>query len=94
MKSQVVALIEQHGVYGLGGMDGCACTDFQVHNVSVSVQCHRPSGGPSVTVRGKHFDVTPQEVRDVAAAVLRSLRTHWRYTDVKIHLSDSHGEGE
>lgn len=88
MKSQAVDLIKQHGIFGLSRMDGCACANFEVQNIAVEVCCHRTSrdglDGPAVIVSSTHMDVTEDELREVAAAVLKSLRSHWRYTKVNV----------
>lgn len=34
-------LIKQVGIYGLCYSDGCPCTNFEVHGVSVDVSCHK-----------------------------------------------------
>ncbi len=47
--SEVVSLIRQHGVGGLGGYDGCACSHFHVLGVYVDVQCRK--SGPANTIK-------------------------------------------
>lgn len=34
-------LIKRVGIYGLGGNEGCPCTNFEVQSVHVGVSCHK-----------------------------------------------------
>jgi hypothetical protein len=38
---EAIALIKQHGLYGLGGSDGCRCVHFHIQGVSIDVSCHK-----------------------------------------------------
>lgn len=46
-------LIRQHGIYGLGGHEGCPCTEFSIQGVNVSVSCHKSES--LIRVWSKHI---------------------------------------
>lgn len=41
----VIDLLDQHGVYGLAGSDGCRCAHFSVQQVNINISCHKSNGG-------------------------------------------------
>lgn len=38
-------LLNQHGVYGLAGYDGCRCAHFSVQGVNIDIGCHKSNSG-------------------------------------------------
>lgn len=49
-----IELVREIGIYGLGGNDGCPCTDFAVRNISVHVSCHKSE--QTVRIYSHHAD--------------------------------------
>ena len=87
-----VALIEQHGVGGLGGYDGCPCTQFQVFNVNVEISCHKSGDGPRIYVSSAHMDYGRGALEKVAAAVVVAFEAEWdRRYDVVLNSETYEG---
>lgn len=73
-----IALIKKIGIYGLGGNDGCPCTNFEVQNVHVDVSCHKSQR--TVRVYSHHADFCDENyrrdqrfLRPIADEVLRQV---------------------
>lgn len=91
---QVVKLIQEHGVGGLGGYDGCYCTNFSVCSINVDISC-RKSGpdnnffGIQVFVYSRHMDVVKDDLVKVGKAVVASLREGGgNHYDIKVRFLD------
>lgn len=91
---KALALIKQHGVFGLGGDDGCLCTSFAVQGVNVEISCRKSSGSPRgarlatlVRVTCSWMGTMPEDLapiaREVAEQVYKyeSIATFVRYCD-------------
>ena len=66
-----LALILQHGIYGLGGSDGCRCTHFFVQGIWVDVSCHKSEH--SVRVYSDYLERDPLALEPIAREVLRQI---------------------
>lgn len=77
-------LIAREGVYGLGGYDGCQCTDFAVQGVEVSVSCRKSGVGAAkvapgfygivVRVTSRRLDHDSESLKPVCDEVVRQLK--------------------
>lgn len=72
----VIALIEQHGLFGLGGSDGCECVNFSLHGFDVSVSCHKSEHTIRVSCHVMDFD--PQDLIRIATDVQSRLTSGYR----------------
>jgi hypothetical protein len=68
---KALELIRQHGIYGLGGADGCECTHFHVQHVSVDVSCRK--SGRSIRVYSNSMDQDPLSLELIAQEVLDQI---------------------
>src|SRR5271163_3760873 len=72
-----LALLKQHGIWGLGLGDGCRCTNFTVLGVSVDISCHKSEhcvrviGWSHGSIAGDRRDAS--ELESVAREVLVQL---------------------
>lgn len=82
-KNPTKDLIEEVGVYRLGGYDGCPCTHFQVRGISVDVSCRKSSGmdgpfpdffGIGIRVYTRSDDADGAHLATVAKEVARQLQ--------------------
>ena len=90
-----VKLISEQGIFGLGSYDGCLCTHFMVHGISVDVSCRKSSGlgsvypnfyGIGVRVYSSHMDVDGSGLELVAREVVRQLAD--KGYDIKVRYCD------
>lgn len=74
---KVVALIEQHGLTGLCGMDGCWCISFELHRICVDISCRKSSSGdgPCARVYSHSLDYYEPMSGPEGAASLRLVMT-------------------
>jgi hypothetical protein len=86
-----ISLIEEHGIYGLSGDDGCPCAHFKVMGVSVDISCS------DHCVRVHSADRTPKDLEAVAKVVIAALpdyeRSHYklRFCDYDKTISTANG---
>ena len=85
-------LIRSVGVHGLGGYDGCLCTNFEVQGVHVDVSCRKSSGGIGfrgtlLRVYSHHIGTEPTDLVPIAREVARQL-VAMEETPVKVRFTD------
>lgn len=86
-EEEALKLMREVGIYGLGGNEGCPCTDFKVHGIAVSVSCHKSSktvsvyGTPIDFIKGNGDDVPyyvdTERLRPIAEEVLRQVDAYY-----------------
>ena len=90
--TKAAALIANNGVWGLGGYDGCLCTDFCVQSVHVSIACRKSSDlfpdfyGNVIRVHSEHMDSTVVGLGRVAEIVLAQVKGHEPHLPVKLRF--------
>lgn len=71
IEDKAVALITEHGLFGLCESDGCLCCNFSIHNVHVSVSCRKSE--KCVRVWSDSMDYDAAMLEKVIRAVLADL---------------------
>lgn len=78
-----LALIKQHGIYGLAGSDGCLCANFNVMGVEVDIACRKSTGsmfsdhyGTVLRVTNRCLDSDPDGLKAIAVECANYLRAH------------------
>src|ERR1039458_10278142 len=85
---KAIQLIQQHGIFGLGGYDGCLCTNFEIQGIYVSVSCHKSEH--CVRVWSNYMFRNPLPLESVMKEVLASLEKTRDYPvdDYRIRFYD------
>lgn len=94
----VVKLIREHGVFGLGGSDGCACTSFSLGGVNVDIACRKsgssgPRGGVLIRVESPRLDVRGDALEAIAKASADSLREGYS-DEVRVRYATEDQDGK
>lgn len=85
IEDKAIALIMQHGLFGLCESDGCPCCNFSVHNVEVGVSCRKSE--KCVRVESHSMDYDPPALEKVMRAVLQELQKE-DSTEYRIRFCD------
>lgn len=88
-----IALIREHGLGGLGGYDGCPCTEFEVHSVRVQISCHKSGSGPRIYVSSGSMDYDLASLGEVAVVVADKFEQEWGRV-YEVILNDRTYDGE
>lgn len=87
-------LIAEKGIFGLGGYDGCMCTNFEVQGVHIDISCRKSSGGSmfkdfygtTIRVWTNHLDGDAKGLGQVAAEVIREVRKNEGHLPIKLRF--------
>jgi len=69
-RTKAIELIKQHGIDGLGGLDGCTCMCFRVQGIDVHISCWKSDR--HIWVKADDED-TEESLKPVADALMESL---------------------
>lgn len=72
----IVKLIRDVGIYGLGWNSGCPCTEFEVKGVQVNVSCHKGAREITVTEKQDFNGYTRGDLELIAKEVKRQMDDH------------------
>jgi len=89
-------LIKANGIFGLGDYDGCMCLNFEVCGVHVDVSCRKSSGsslfggfhGTTVRVYSRHMDAGADDLKIVAAEVIRQVRESEGHLPIQLRFCE------
>jgi hypothetical protein len=71
--------MKRFGLWGLGGADGCACTEFSLYNITVSVSCHKSER--TIRVSCPSMERDPRSLEALAVEAMSQLRDRYEYEE-------------
>lgn len=94
--TKALELIKANGIFGLGDYDGCMCCNFEVCGVQVDISCRKSSGsslfpdfyGTTVRVHSRHMDATADDLKLVAAEVIKQVREREGHLPIQLRFCD------
>lgn len=77
----VVELMQQHGIFGLSGSDGCLCADFSLHHTDFHVHCRKSGSGYGtfwgvvIRVANHSMDAQVSSLEEIAREGVRQIQS-------------------
>lgn len=69
-RDKAIEIIKQHGIDGLGGLDGCTCMSFRVQGIDVHISCWKSNR--EISLKADEED-NEASLKPVADALMESL---------------------
>jgi hypothetical protein len=85
---KAIALIRQHGIFGLGVGDGCWCCYFQVQGIEVGISCHKSEH--CIRVHANCLDEGPAGLEAVLYAIVEDSKARYDkdFSDYRVRFCD------